>query len=527
MFRTHIWSKEITKAGKWKSFFGSLRFPILTIVMIMGGAAGMLISYFLSSAFSASNGVNVAGVLATLSPLYIWGLVIGAMIMGIIIILHQDELAVTVVIAIHIYFDWYLGFTFVSSILALVLLLFFFIARSNQHKWVSPHALWLWVLFLILAIFPTTRAPNLLYGADYYLNIIFDALIMLWIGILIARDNTHIRRFFQMISVLGTLIAIHAIIEATTGKFLLESSRNAANTMTISYLNPLMPGVHRAVSFFLFTDTNGAFFALIFFMPLALLTVRSSFVWKLLSLAEMFVILLALLFTYSTGAWLATFAGVVVYAALVGNARYRMQIFIFLFAAGIVGIISFPSQLNLLYQHAVDPGGLSLRTAVWQTGIRVIEAFPLTGLGIGRDVYLLRADVYRVPAQYIVVPHPHNSYIELAALGGLPVAIVFVLLLSITLWLAWRNWMHTDMENRPLLAGGVAAVIALSWYSLSDAGWTVAPLATIGWLIAGMVASPLIGRYLRQWPAPPVDKTAEIVHVQAETPRLTITRRGS
>jgi len=69
---------------------------------------------------------------------------------------------------------------------------------------------------------------------------------------------------------------------------------------------------------------------------------------------------------------------------------------------------------------------------------------------------------------------------------------VFIALLSVALWLALRNWRQIDSEYRPLLAGGVAAVIALSWYSLGNAGWTVAPLLTVGWMILGVVSSPLL-----------------------------------
>jgi hypothetical protein len=58
--------------------------------------------------------------------------------------------------------------------------------------------------------------------------------------------------------------------------------------------------------------------------------------------------------------------------------------------------------------------------------------------------------------------------------------------------------MQSDVKNRPLLAGGVAAVTALSWYSLSDAGWTVAPLVAIGWLILGVVSSPLLMKNLHR-----------------------------
>ncbi|MBV9228411.1 MAG: O-antigen ligase family protein [Chloroflexi bacterium] len=202
--------------------------------------------------------------------------------------------------------------------------------------------------------------------------------------------------------------------------------------------------------------------------------------------------LVAMLFTYSTGAWTSLFVGVVVFIALVGSMRHRVQLVLLLSGVAIVGIVGFPSQLNLLFLHSSNPGELALRTAVWQSAIRVIEAFPLNGLGIGRGVYLLGYQPFRVAADYDLVNHPHDSYLEFAALGGLPVGIVFIALLSISLWQALRNWQQMDIEYRPLLAGGIAAVIALCWYSLSDAGWTDAPLLTVGWMILGVVSSPLL-----------------------------------
>ena len=495
MIRSNLWSRIIPQDRRRET---SSHVPIKIIATVLVLPIGLALGILLSHVLLVLNTRSVTGVLSALPSSSIWGLVIGALSMALIIALRQYELAATVVVAVSLYLDWYLGMAFVAPILALGLLLIYFLARSPQYPWAEPRALWLWALFLVLTILQTNRAPSLLYAADYYVGNIFSAFVMLWLGTVIARDTAHVRHFFQIISVFGALIAIHTIIEATTGKFIFESSRNAAATTVISYLDQAGNALHRAESFFLLPNTNGAFLALIFFIPLALFTMRSSFVWKIIFLTEMFVILLALLFTFSTGAWSSAFVGFIVFTALVGRTRYRIQSFLFLFAAGVVGIVSFPSQLSLLFQHASDPGELSLRTAVWQTGIRVIEAFPLTGLGIGRDVYLLGAGPYRVPAQYVVVNHPHNSYIEWAALGGLPVGIVFIALLSITLWLALRIWMQSDVENRPLLAGGVAAVIALSWYSLSDAGWTVAPLVAIGWLILGVVSSPLLMKNLHR-----------------------------
>ncbi len=122
----------------------------------------------------------------------------------------------------------------------------------------------------------------------------------------------------------------------------------------------------------------------------------------------------------------------------------------------------------------------------------MIKAFPLTGVGLGYQAYLLRADPYRVAAQFVPLSHPHNSYLEWGAMAGLPVLIVFMALLLFNLWLALRNWTSMDVYTRPLLGAGIAAVIALSINSVSINGWTLPPLAAVGWLILGIISSPLL-----------------------------------
>ena len=105
--------------------------------------------------------------------------------------------------------------------------------------------------------------------------------------------------------------------------------------------------------------------------------------------------------------------------------------------------------------------------------------------------------------------------------------LLFLLLLGLAFWFAWRNWRAIDMRYRSLLGGGIAALIALSINSLTVDGWTsVGDLLYLGWLIAGIVASPFIGRFLLQQSAPPVDEMAEVARVQAEKPRMGAAKRG-
>lgn len=81
-------------------------------------------------------------------------------------------------------------------------------------------------------------------------------------------------------------------------------------------------------------------------------------------------------------------------------------------------------------------------------------------------------------------------------MGGLPVFIIFMALMLFALCLAMRNWRLVDVRTRSLLGGGIAAVIALSINSVSINGWTLPPLAAIGWLILGVISSPLLAKSL-------------------------------
>jgi O-antigen ligase len=122
----------------------------------------------------------------------------------------------------------------------------------------------------------------------------------------------------------------------------------------------------------------------------------------------------------------------------------------------------------------------------------VIWAFPLTGIGVSRTAYLQIAEPFRVQAQSLALNNPHNSYLELAAMGGIPVILVFLSLLVYALWKALGNWIQVDRRARPLLGAGIAAIITLSLNSLSFGAWTFPPLAVPGWLILGVISSPLL-----------------------------------
>ena len=481
MIKSDRGSGQIIEASRYRPMLAYSALILLAVIALP--FAGVAMSLLVGERFGTPG-------------LYAGVAIIGICAMAILIALRRDELSVTSIIAVQLYVDFYLGKHLISQVMALALLLIFFLARSPQHPWAEPRAMWLWLLFLALALFPAIRgATNAYDAAFYYPNIFLGALIAFWLGTLIARNSSSVRRFFNVLAVFATLLAVITIIQAKTGTLLLGSSRADLVLASVSNYELVTGGsVQRFGSFFIDPNWNGAFFSMMIFIPLGLFVESSTFSKKVLYLLEAVIMLPALLFTYSIGSEVAAIAGLVVFVALVGRIGPRIQITIFILIAATVLLIVFQSQANLLFQRTQDPNELMLRNGAWLTAIRVIQAFPLTGVGLGFEIYQQLSNAYRVPAQPVLLAHPHNSYLELGAMAGLPVAITFVSLILFNLWLAYHNWRLADMRTRSLLAGGIAAVIALSANSFSINGWTLPPLAVIGWLTLGVLSSPLFRR---------------------------------
>jgi O-antigen ligase len=473
--KSTVFDRVFIKNSEWRMFSPSLLFPLISIMiaLLIGGMLGLFGSYAMA-------------------------VVLGTLMMTIIIFLRQDELAAMIVIAVHLYVDWYLAFRVVALMIVFTLLIVFFLTRSTRYPWAEPRHLWLWFLFLAITIIPSINGATTRYDAlFYYPNVIVSAFVMYWLGTILGQSVISVRRLFQLLTVLAVALAIHTLIEAITGKVLFATSHYDAFLTGVSNYQLSGSYTHRAESFFIDPNWNGTFLAMMVFIPFGLFVASPSLLKKALNFGAICFILPALLFTYSNGAWIGAFAGIIAFIFFVGRMRYRILIPLLIIFVAAVIMFYFPLQLSLQLQHASNPEEIGLRVGAWQTALRVIQAFPWTGIGLGLYTYLARAEPYRVPAQYVPLAHPHNSYLEIAAMAGLPVLLLFVALLLSSLWLAMRNWRLVEVQNRSLLGGGIASIVALSVNSMSINGWTLPPICAIGWMILGVLSSPLLMKNLQ------------------------------
>ncbi|TMC18174.1 MAG: O-antigen ligase family protein [Chloroflexi bacterium] len=468
-----------------------------------GGTLSRFFSSRLVLTILASGCILLLGfVLGTLNVAYSV-VIAGFFIMLMIFLLKLDELTVVLIVAVHIFIDSYLAFD-VYQVALLLMLTFFairYFGRSTDRLWSTPRATALWFSFLLLNIYATIEGGdfNLRNAFSFYLNIILSPFLLYWLGNMVAKDISSLRHAFRWIAILATFMAVHTIIEATTGQFLFEVTRSGAAASANSTFQIPGSSLLRADSFLGNPDANGLMLSTSFALPLGLF-LESRQLWKkIIYLLEALLILLALLFTYSTGAWTAVGIGMLIFLFLTGKKRYAVLLLVVVLLVIGISFVLLPSHIEAFLSHSSSDGHLSLHMADWQTALRVIEAYPLFGVGLGNQAYLIRAEPYRVPEQYIPLAEPDNSFVQWGATSGIPTMLVFVALLIVVIWYAWRNWQAIDVCYRPLVAGGMIALIVLSVGSLSTDGWTdSAAMGYLGWLIAGLVSSTFIGRDLKR-----------------------------
>ncbi|WP_376794696.1 O-antigen ligase family protein [Thermogemmatispora sp.] len=429
-------------------------------------------------------------------------MIAGLLFLVLLLYLRCDEILAVTVALVHLYLDFYMSLIATAQLLTLVLLVVFFLGRSPQRPWAEPRPLWLWLLFLGLTIFPALRgATNLDDALFYYPNIIVGSFLFFWLGLNTARNLQSLWLSLELLAAFGALIAAHTIVIEVTGKFILGTSLHDPFLKSVSNFTLGETGVQRIGGFFVDPNWNGTFFAFVLFIPLGLYAHTRSWVARLVYLSEALLIGPALLFTFSGGAWVAACCGLILFLLLVDSWRLRLQIALSIFLVSLILLVFFSDQLQLLFGHLTGQGELSLRLGAWETGLNVIMAYPLTGVGFGLSIYMQDSGPYRSPLQYVPLAHPHDSYLEFGAMGGLPVLVVFLALLACYLWKGWRNWQLCDSRHRALLAGGLAAVGALCINSISINGWTLPPLACFGWLMLGLISSPLLHASLVATPA--------------------------
>ncbi len=191
--------------------------------IIMSPYLSLFVIIMLLSVGGIASGELLSGRYGNLGS-YAIAAMVGLVALAITLILRQDGVALVMVLATRVYVDWYLGLGLVAQPMAIILLTVLYLTRSAQRPWRQPQVLWLWLLMLIIALYPASHGLGFPDEVYYYSNVFLSAFLMFWLGQVMARDASSIKRLLNFVALFAALIALHSIIEYTTGKMLFSTS---------------------------------------------------------------------------------------------------------------------------------------------------------------------------------------------------------------------------------------------------------------------------------------------------------------
>lgn len=426
--------------------------------------------------------------------------IIAVFVIAIIFLMRNNAATAGLIVAIEVMISWgqlvnspitsvpfwrIIGPACVVTLLALI-----FLTQSKERPWAKTPYLWLWAIFLALGVLPAVMSVKRTESMLYYVEIFLDPALIYMLGMQVFREARHLRTALQAIAAFGALIGLHSIIITAFGVFLFEPTAIVSYLYSVANFTLANSTVLRAGSFLLNPDWDGAFLATLAILPVGLAWTTPSWRARTLYITETALILGGLVSTFSLGSVFALAPGVLLFIMVVSKSLKQRLITLGALVIGAGAVLALkPSLLNIFVAHGSTTGEVSLRTGAWETGLRVIMAHPLTGIGLGYQSYITRAEPYRVAAQYTRLAHPHDAFIELAAMAGIPTLLAFLSLLGLVAYHGYRLWRVSDHTTGVLVAGVFCSLLTLTLNSVTVNAWTVAPLAMLGWLLGSALVS--------------------------------------
>jgi O-antigen ligase len=176
------------------------------------------------------------------------------------------------------------------------------------------------------------------------------------------------------------------------------------------------------------------------------------------------------------GRWRALGVGLVVFFAVV-------QVLIF------SGVLS-PNAEQLAER---DEDSLLSRVLIWESGLKILFDYPLTGSGMNTFRTAPVRALYPVPGyEDKILPHAHNELVQVGADLGIPGLLVFGALYVGLFWLMWKVWRWGDLQSKAIAFAAGCAMIAHLCYGVGDAVTVWDRFAFVFWWTAGIVLAQYI-----------------------------------
>ncbi len=368
-----------------------------------------------------------------------------------------------------------------------------YVVRGRTHPPAGPLApkqlFWLFVLPLCVAgligsrhasealpLFYEAEVIHFLDGAGYLRDILAKPLIMVLIALLVGAAVARSKKPEGFLVAMGVAIWMMCYLSislvARTSLSLADISAPGARM----FLGGV--GLH--------ANDLGRLYAVAYAFLLFAWSESNDRKFKLACVATMGVVVLALLFTFSRGAFL----GFMVVNALFILWRFNAKTGALAVVAGIVLLVALPPEFYERLAMGFDTGDLNEVSAgridtIWLPLLPELLSSPIWGNGLSSVMWsepMLTGQMYEVT-------HPHNAYLEVLLDMGL-LGLVLVIGYYVHVWKGFRalgNNAFLSPEMRGFYKGAAAGLLSFFVTGIAGSSFVPRPEYAFLWLAIGMM----------------------------------------
>lgn len=210
---------------------------------------------------------------------------------------------------------------------------------------------------------------------------------------------------------------------------------------------------------------------------------------RLLLAGGLFTTALALLFTFTRGAWLAAL-GALFCGALARGRRGAIAVGGAVAVGGAALLFSGGSVWRRVLSIP-DLQANAERLQIWRANLAMLAERPLTGFGFGNHDEFMEP-YYAAHVQSAMRDHAHNSFLQIAVDAGLLGLTAWLVLCAVLLRMGWRAQRSARAEpERHLLFGAWLALQGFLLGGLTQHNFGDAEVVIVWWSLAALLARSL------------------------------------
>ncbi len=227
----------------------------------------------------------------------------------------------------------------------------------------------------------------------------------------------------------------------------------------------------RVVSTFENPNVFGEYLIMLIPVAIAFVMIAKSFSGKSLSFFSLFAAILALVYTWSRGAWLGCIASLIIYFVIIN--RHTL-------GAYILGIIAVPLAIPILPESIIQrfssignmtDSSTSYRVYIWEASFNMLRDYLVSGIGIGSGAFQCVYSEYALSG-IETAPHSHNLYLQILLELGVLGFAVFIFTMFLFFSKVFTFMKDSGSRELKLIIGAVACgLLAILAQGLTDYVW--------------------------------------------------------